>query len=270
MTTPESFPTPEPIELEIRNPLGTIEVTAAETDTTTVQITPLDGSDSADAADRVRVEMLADRRRLLVVAPERRIIFGRGARLAIAVTVPAGSRLRTWSAAADVTCHGRLASVKSHTASGDIAVDEVTGGTDVHSASGDIRIGSTGAVSIHTATGAVRVDRAGGDVDVHSASGDVHVGLAEAGVRAHTATGDVTVAEAVSGVIELTAASGDLRVGVRPGVVARLDLSTVSGRVRSDLPVEDAPPDGGGPALEIRSRTMSGTVAVGRATAAAR
>jgi hypothetical protein len=97
----------------------------------------------------------------------------------------------------------------------------------------------------------------------------VHVGVAEASVRVHTASGDVTVEEASSGTIELTAASGDLRVGVRAGVVARLDLNTVSGRLRSELPVDDVAPDGPA-ALEIRSRTMSGNVLVGPTVAGAR
>jgi len=269
MTTPHSFSTPDPVDLEVRNPVGTIEVTAADTDTSTVQVTPLNGTDSAEAADRVRVELSADHRRLLVAAPEKRIVFGRGARLAITVTVPTGSRLRARAASADLTCSGQLAAVESHTASGDVSLDEVTGGTEVHAASGRVRIGSAGAVSVRTASGDIRVERAGGDVDVHSASGRVHVGLAEASVRVHTASGDVAVDEAVRGAVDLTAAAGDLRVGVRSGVVARLDLNTVSGRVRSELPVQDAPPEGG-PTLVIRSRTMSGNVQIGPAAADAR
>ena len=56
-------------------------------------------------------------------------------------------------------------------------------------------------------------------------------------------------------------ASGDLRIGVRSGVTAHLDLRSVSGRIRSELPVEDAAPDGGAP-LEIKARSTSGNVVV--------
>ena len=42
MSSPQTFHTPAPVDLEIRNPVGTIEVTASETDTSTVQVTPLD------------------------------------------------------------------------------------------------------------------------------------------------------------------------------------------------------------------------------------
>jgi Putative adhesin len=269
MTSPQSFHTPGPVDVEIRNPAGTIEVTAADTDTSTVQVTPLGGSASADAAERVRVELSADGRRLTVAAPERRVIFGRGSPLAVTVTVPTGSRLYTWAASAEVAGHGRLAEVKAHTASGEVSLDEVTGATEVNSASGRVRIREAGAVSVRTASGEVRVEHAGGDVELHSASGRLRVGMAESSVRVHTASGDVTVEEASRGTVELTAASGDLRVGVRSGVVARLDLSTVSGWIRSELPVEDTAPEGTA-ALEIRSRTMSGNVLVGPAVAGAR
>jgi len=269
MTNPQSFHTPGPVDLEVRNPAGTIEVTAADTDTSAVQVTPLGGSGSADAADRVRVELSADGRRLTVFAPERRVIFGRGSPLAVAVTVPTGSRLHVRTATADLTGHGRLAEVVAHTAGGEVVLDEVTGGTEVSSASGRVRIREAGAVSVRTASGEVRVEHAGGDVELHSASGRLRVGVAESSVRVHTASGDVTVEEASRGTVELTAASGDLRVGVRSGVVARLDLSTVSGRIRSELPVEDTAPEGVA-ALEIRSRSMSGNVLVGPAVAGAR
>jgi DUF4097 and DUF4098 domain-containing protein YvlB len=270
MTSPQSFQTPEPLEVEIRNPVGTIDVTATDSDTSTVEVRPLGGSESEEAARRVSVEFSPERRRLTVVVPEKRVIFGRTIRLAIAVTVPAGSRLRARSATADLTCTGRLEAVEAHTATGAITLDEVTGRTEVHAASGRVRVGSSGEVTVHTASGAIDVGRAAGEVEVHSASGRVHVGLAESSVRVRTASGDVTVDEAVSGTVELSAASGDLRVGVRSGVTARLDLNTVSGRLRSDLPVDDVPPADGPAVLEIRSRTMSGSVQIGPANAGTR
>jgi len=79
-----------------------------------------------------------------------------------------------------------------------------------------------------------------------------------------TASGQVSIDEARQGTIELDAASGDLRVGVRSGVVARLDLTTISGRVRSELPVEDSQPADGA-SLEIRARTVSGDLLVSAA-----
>jgi DUF4097 and DUF4098 domain-containing protein YvlB len=121
---------------------------------------------------------------------------------------------------------------------------------------------------VHTASGKVDVGKATGDVEVHAASGEVRIGVAEASVRVKTASGRVSIEEARQGTVDLHAASGDLRVGVRSGVVARLDLNTVSGRVRSELPVEDSQPEEGAP-LEIRARTVSGDLLVVAASAQA-
>jgi len=52
---------------------------------------------------------------------------------------------------------------------------------------------------------------------------------------------------------------------VHPGVRAELDLTSGSGRARSDLRVESAPPDDA-VALHVRGRTGSGDVLVTRAT----
>ena len=140
-------------------------------------------------------------------------------------------------------------------------VDQVDGDARIHCASGDVALGSGRAVSVHTASGQVRNGHASGDVDVHCASGRVRIGVAEASVSAKTASGDITIEEASTGTVALTVASGDVRIGVRSGVTAKLDLRSVSGRIRSELPVDDAAPEAGAP-LEISARTTSGSVLV--------
>jgi hypothetical protein len=52
-----------------------------------------------------------------------------------------------------------------------------------------------------------------------------------------------------------------LRVGIHPGVMAELDVSSGSGRARSDLPV-GGPPAEGATALRVRARTGSGDALV--------
>jgi DUF4097 and DUF4098 domain-containing protein YvlB len=262
----QSFPTPGPVDLLVRNAAGSIHVTAADTDTSTVEVTPRDSSsEAAELAERTRVELTDGGRRLLVEVPERRGLLGfRSARVDVRVTVPTGSTVATKAASADVTCAGHFAAVTVHTASGDATVDDVDGDVEMHAASGRLRLRSGGRVTAHTASGKVEVGTATGDVEVHAASGEIRIGVAEKSVRVKTASGRVTIDEARSGTVELNAASGDLRVGVRSGVVAHLDLNTVSGRVRSELPVDDSGPAEGAP-LEIRARTVSGNLLVAAA-----
>jgi predicted DNA-binding protein with PD1-like motif len=263
-----TFPTPAPVDLVVRNAAGTITVTAADTDTSTVEAEPIDSSgEAADLAERTTAVLTDGGKRLTVEVPERRGLLGfRPYRVAVRVTVPTGSRVSTKAASADVTCAGRFGEVTVHTASGDATVDDVDGDVELHAASGRLRLRSGGRVKAHTASGKVEVGTATGDVDVHAASGEVRIGVAEASVRVKTASGKVWIDEARQGTVDLNAASGDLRVGVRAGVVARLELNTISGRVRSELPVEDSRPEGGAP-LEIRARTVSGDLLVAGAGA---
>ena len=266
MNEPHSFATPEPVHLDVRNPAGSVEVTAAETATSTVEIRPRsERPDARERAERVAVELSADGRRLTVAVPERRAVFGRGtAALDIRVTVPTGSQLALHTASAEVSARGRFAALDARTASGGIAVEEVTGPADVYAASGGVRIGAAGTLDVRTASGDIRLAHATGDTDAHTASGSITIGVADASVRARTASGDVEIGEVSDGRVDAHTASGNVRVGVRAGVAVRLDLSTASGRARSELPVEDAPPPGGA-TLHVRARAASGNVLVTRA-----
>lgn len=260
-----SHVTPAPVDLEVRNPAGSVDITAADTGTSTVEVIPeRDSADARDLADRTRVSLSADGRRLSVLVPEKRVLFGRSTRIAVAVTVPLGSTLRARTASANVRCRGQFEAAQVDTASGDVSLDQIAGEVEAHTASGSIDVRAAGRTTAHSASGSIRVGRAGGDVEAHTASGRIRIGTAEGSVRAQTASGDISVEEASEGAVTLNAASGDLHVGVRAGAVARLDLSSLSGRVRSDLPVEDVAPQDG-PAVEIQAQTLSGSVLVTRA-----
>lgn len=258
-----TFDTPQPVDLRIRAASGNVTVTAADTGTSTVEVTPLDEA-ARDLAENTTVRL--DGNRLTVEMPERMVGFSlRRRRIDITVTVPTGSSLSSRTASARVTATGRYATAVVHTASGEVSLDTIDGDAEVHCASGDITIGSARATKVHSASGRVRIDHAAGDVEVHAASGQIRVGVADASVSAKTASGDITVEDVRTGVVSLNAASGDLHIGVRAGVTAHLDVSSVSGRIRSDLPVDDSAPESGS-TLAVRARTMSGNVVIAPAS----
>ena len=258
-----TFDTPQPVDLRIRAASGTVTVTAADTGTSTVEVIPLDDA-ARDLAENTTVRL--DGNRLTVEMPERMAGFSlRRRRIEITVTVPTGSSLSSRTASARVIATGRYATAVVHTASGEVSLDTIDGDAEVHCASGDVTIGSARATKVHSASGRVRIDHAAGDVEVHAASGQIRVGVADASVNAKTASGDITVEDVRTGVVSLNAASGDLHIGVRAGVTAHLDVSSVSGRIRSDLPVDDAAPESGS-TLAVRARTMSGNVVIAPAS----
>lgn len=97
----------------------------------------------------------------------------------------------------------------------------------------------------------------------------MHIGRADDGLSVRTASGDVHV-EAVTGSrAEVTSASGDIRVGVAPGIGVRLDLSSLSGTVSSELEPVGETGETGETEMRLSCRTISGDVRVGRAAPAA-
>jgi len=183
-----------------------------------------------------------------VIEIEKRKLFGRGDH-DLVISAPTGSQVDANSASADIRGEGRFGDVEVDTASGDVWFESVDGKFEVNSASGD-----------------VQVDFVGDDLRVNSASGDVVIGEAEHDAKIRTASGDIVIKSAVRGKIDITSASGDVEVGIRPGSKVFIDASSMSGDMSSELDVTDAPPpsDSNAPNIDFRARTMSGDVTVRR------
>ena len=250
MTT-HRFPTPTPIDLYVENAAGSVDVFADAQAETTVDI-------AGRIPEEVVVELTGQR---LTIRPRRRHRL-RHQRLDITVHLPAGSTVEAVTAAAGVTVRGTIASLEATAASASVSVDDVTGAVSVGSASGSLRAGAIGGpLSFRSASGSLRADKVGGECTASSASGSITIGVVDDDVAASSVSGAVAVREAHRGTVELSATSGSVEVGVRRGTVAWLDVSSVGGRVRSDLTDEGAPTSGGA-ALTVRARSVSGHVAV--------
>jgi hypothetical protein len=230
------FPVQGPVDLQVRIPAGSVRVLAVPTQTATVA---LDASDRLIAATRVEF----DHGTLSVVAPDR-LALGSNAAVDVTVEVPENSSCAAHTASADVSCTGELSGLDVHTASGDVSAERVSGLARVATASGDVHVGEAAEANVETASGDVRIERASGVVTVR------------------TASGDVWIAETTGRRAEVKSASGDIGVGVAPGIGVYLDLSSLSGTVSSELePAEES----GGADITVQCRTISGDVQVIRA-----
>ncbi len=275
-----TFDTASPVTLVLELSAGEVAVEAADTATTVVDLEPISaGADARELIDDARVEQRRDE--VLVLLPRRKR-FGRQPEVRARVTLPTGSRVRVQTDSADVRVDGTVAEAHASTASGEVALDRVTGSAEVKTASGGVdvqRVGgsctlkaASGDVRIREAGGELRVDAASGDIEIASATGSAalttasgDISVREAGdLHCRTASGDVVVGEVHAGKVTVGTASGDVSVGVRDGVAAWLDVTSMSGEVDSGLSA-GAPPEEGQPLVELRVRTMSGDVSVRRA-----
>jgi DUF4097 and DUF4098 domain-containing protein YvlB len=174
------------------------------------------------------------------------------------------------SKSASVAARGTLGGANVATASGDVELDQVEGGIKVKSASGDVTARSvTGGASVQTASGDVEIDMAHGPANIATASGDVTIREAFDSLMINTVSGDQHHGAVLQGQIGAHSVSGDIEIGVRRGSKAWLDCNTVSGDTSSELEVRQDVPEGEGPLVEIRAKTVSGDIRIMRAPAPA-
>jgi DUF4097 and DUF4098 domain-containing protein YvlB len=131
------------------------------------------------------------------------------------------------------------------TASGDIEVRDITGDLGVHSASGSLRLEKvTGEVHANTASGDVTVTQIRGSVSAGTASGDVEV--------------EITKLEGSGRSMKITTASGDVNAKLPANPDVDVEISTVSGSIHTDFPIQVHTPEYG-PGQSARGRLGNGT-----------
>lgn len=218
-----------------------------------------DGSGSAVLAE-TRIEMVG--RRLVVHTPKRHRLVP----LSVTVRAPAGSNLALVAGSADMTVTGPAGTVKLDTGSGAVTMDRADGQAEINSGSGALRLGPMLAgLRARSGSGEIEVSSVGGTTTLITGSGDVWLGAVQSDVRVRTGSGDLIVADAACGRVELITGSGEIRVGVRSGTAAMVDLKSGSGQARSELGLSNTPPTDA-PKLQVRGRTGSGNAVITPAT----
>jgi len=269
MTTWE-FPCPDPAAISVAPwAAGSVAVSGEATAVLTVEVVgSKPDSNIDDQLEEIKVSF--ENGRLSVRGPKVSGLLQRWKGLELTIKAPAGSDCDIRTAAADVALVGQLGSVVAHTASGDVTSTAATGSAMLETASGDVFVDRAANLRVATASGDVQVGRANGDLSINSVSGDLSIGDVSGQVGARTISGDIAVRDISGGRATLSTTSGDMRVMVAPGIGVYLDLSSLSGRVRSDLDEQPAA-DGESPetSLELRCRSISGDIQISKALAAA-
>lgn len=214
-----------------------------------------------EAVREARVELLGNRLRI----ESSKALPLRAVPLSVVVTAPVGSHVSSRTGAADVMVTGGAGRLDLNTGTGTVSADRATGEAKVNSGAGTVRLGTMlGALKAKTGSGDVEVSSVGGTATLITGTGDVWLGAVQANVQVRTGSGDLTVADAASGELQLGTGSGHIRVGIRQGTLARIDLVSTSGTARSDLDVSSQPL--GDAPLSITARTGSGNALVTAAT----
>jgi DUF4097 and DUF4098 domain-containing protein YvlB len=269
----KSFDIAGPAELEIRLASGDITVDAVADGRVEIELTAHD-EESQRLVDEATVELRehGERSHVIIDVPNKRgfnlgQMFNRQG-ITCRVRCPEGSGLSAKTKSADLVAHGVLGALHVQTASGDVEADRVNGGVNIKSASGDVSVREAGdGVNVQSASGDVDIEIVRGPLNINSVSGDVSIGEAYDNVNVNTVSGDQDHGAVMRGTVSAHGVSGDVSIAVRRGSKAFLDCNTVSGETHSDLEVSGDVPDGDGPLVEIRAKTVSGDIRILRAPA---
>ncbi|MFF0144856.1 DUF4097 family beta strand repeat-containing protein [Amycolatopsis sulphurea] len=216
---------------------------------------------AADAVRQARIEKTGNR---LVVRAAKAWQL-RNVPIAVTVHAPAGSHVEVRAGSADVTVTGITGRADILTGSGEVALAHADGAAIVRTGTGAVKLGPTLAgLQLRTGSGSVEAASVTGSATVATGTGDVWLGTVSGEVMARTGSGDLSVADGASGSLELITGSGEVRVGIREGVRAEVELASAAGRVSSELEVADTPPEGE-VTLHVRARTGTGNAVVTRA-----
>jgi hypothetical protein len=201
-----TFATPAPITAILAIPAGRIQFTAADRDSTTVEIRP--ANPSKGRAVKLAGQTTAGYRDgiLQITSPAGDRIFGSSGAVEVTVQLPAGSRVEARAASAQFTTAGQLGEVTFDSPQATIKVDEAA------------------TARLTTVDGDITVGRLGGDTKIR------------------TVKGDIAVTEAARGTVVLRTQAGDITVGAAAGASAALDAGTTLGRIRNALQNTDGTP----------------------------
>jgi DUF4097 and DUF4098 domain-containing protein YvlB len=252
MSRSERWEVGERPSLDIRVPVGTVEVYAG--DAGVVQLT----IDATDAGD---FEVFKTGDRVSVRHPSRWGRRGRNTRLV--AHVPSGTDVELSSTSGDVRLVGRLGVVRLHTASGDIEMGDAAR-LDVTTASGEFSCGDVdGEATVSSVSGDCTLRRVGGRLDATVTSGDLRVDVCEGDLTVGSTSGDVRIGRCCGSDIAVRSISGDVRVGLPTGIRVEAEIATLSGR--ATLP-EPAPASdlGDRRAVHLQLKSVSGDIRVER------
>jgi DUF4097 and DUF4098 domain-containing protein YvlB len=192
------------------------------------------------------------------------------------VTVPAETVVHAHSGSGDLDIEGTHGNADLQTGSGNVKLSHVSGEIRLQTGSGDIRAKEvSGAVHGGTGSGDVEIAETGsGDVDIHTGSGNIGVRGIQGGFRGEAGSGDITADGTQAGPWEIRTGSGNVRLHLPSSAAFDADISTSSGTIEVNAPVEMTVQGrieearkqirgkvrGGGPLLSVR--TGSGDIHV--------
>jgi DUF4097 and DUF4098 domain-containing protein YvlB len=252
------------IEAGVKMGSGRVDARPAEPGVAWASVEPVDPGHepSVQLAERASITFVGDQ--LVVDVPDSGRLFRR-AEIAVSLGLPAHSGLSVKAGAADVTVQGGVEALAVRIGAGDVDVDEATSALAVKAGQTDVRVGVAGNVAVSTGQGSLKGERVG-TTAFKAGQGSVELGRTDGSIAVKGGSVELEIREAGPGDVAFQTGSGDATIGVAAGTTVEIDMTSASGDVRCDLPLESSAPSGGA-GLRLKLRTGSGDLRVSPAAA---
>jgi Putative adhesin len=252
MSRNERWEVGERPSLDVRVPVGTVEVFAGDAGALSLTI---------DASDADDFEIFKTGDRISVRHPSRWVRRGRNSR--IVAHVPIGTDVELTSTSGEVRLVGTLGVVRVHTASGDIEVGDAAR-LDITSASGSLSCGDvSGEAHVSSISGDCTMHSVGGRLDATLTSGDLRLDVCNGDMTVVSTSGDIRIGRCGGSDIAVRSISGDVRLGLPSGIRVDADISTLSGRATLPDPVPSTD-HADRRQVRLQLKTVSGDIRVER------
>jgi len=268
-----TFETPGRVLLLVENEVGVVDIVCRDGDTTEVTL----DAETPEAAELVAGAVVecttaGDLHSVRVKIPRRdRWMRSHLDSVAVHVAVPTHADLDVGTASAGIRVRGTARDAFLRSASGSIVAEAATGNCRLATASGNATLGAVdGRCRAQTASGDLHIGSADG-VDARCVSGDLVIGRLTGDASLVNVSGTTRVLRCERGRVRARSVSGEVIIGLPEGLRLRVDADSMSGRVRSEIPIAEGPPhDPGPPDVSLAVRSVSGDVSVERSEEPAR
>lgn len=239
-------------EIEVRIASGRIEIVNGPPGVISVEV------DTSNPAFLVE-----QRGNLVVIASERNSGWlSRGSDF-VTVKMAPGGEARVSTASARFDCEPHMTRIDVKTASGDVEVQSAEVAT-VKTASGDVGIGDVStSLKVNTASGDVFVrGESQGSLSCNTASGNLHIERCTGTIDVNSASGDAYIRRFTGNQASFKSMSGNIELGIPEGTKVDLDVTILSGRLRtpekreSSLPIQRE--------MSVRAKLVSGDLIIER------
>jgi len=247
-------------QLSINQPRSDFEITGTDGDQITIKADiQVWGEDQAEAGEKLKsldisTETEGGILKIKVDGPP--WTKKRRAKVDFTIEMPAGIVAEISSASGEISVRNLTGGSRLNTASGEIEISGCQGENTLSSASGDIAAAGCSQVSlkINTASGDIEVSDCSGDLAFQTVSGDVSASLS-GNVQGQTVSGDIDIKAEKLGEIKINSTSGDIQFNGLLSEDNKSAIATVSGDVSIGLT--------SGSSAMIEAGTVSGDIDCG-------